>query len=603
MVMLPKVKVSEFLLKRIQSINQQCSGCLFGVFYGDGTLLLVGFNVESTIGHLNYKQIQHKFPAELDLCGLVKFGDCTDAEAHLSTIIKDVDITDNPILLHCELGTLVGLRASIFMHSKLQDIPYDIMDSEHLYRDFCFTKLKCNLKLYTYQNPQTIPQDMHMLRKFVSGGTMAFQINSGEAYITSTGTNLDNKSIIKDLLSPEKYAGNATNLKPLITKLIPRTLNNIYGALGCQFDIININGLVSKSYDSQINHLNGDNELGSSPAVNIGIKNKVNKICIPLQMESMAMLSKNTKVNRLYDILIESVCRSLRLFEHAIIEHLETENNLVLIPRSYHFFPQELGHFLSCSYLEGISDDEITMQNRRKRLHRHFGLPITQPFFRRANRCQFKNEMELETPLLNVHCGVRPIGLLEGKQYITQGNYYYFHYLQDKGWGCAYRSLQTIFSWFLLQGYTDEKIPNHNKIQKYLVEIGDKPQNFIGSSQWIGSAEVSMCLQGFLNVESKILHVAIGENLAKIAYDLVLHFQTNGTPVMIGGGVLAHTIIGIHYSNEPRDIKFLILDPHYSGTDDVEIIQSKGWCGWKGSDFWNKKNYYNLCLPQLPILY
>ncbi|XP_054086084.1 probable Ufm1-specific protease 2 isoform X2 [Zeugodacus cucurbitae] len=93
--MLPKLKISAFLLKRLERIKQQCSGCLFGELYGEGTVLLMGFNVESTIEHLNYEPIQFKFPAELDLCGLVKFGDCTDAEAHLNEILKDVDITDN----------------------------------------------------------------------------------------------------------------------------------------------------------------------------------------------------------------------------------------------------------------------------------------------------------------------------------------------------------------------------------------------------------------------------------------------------------------------------------------------------------------------------
>ena len=152
--MLPKLKISHFLLQRLERIKQQCSGCLFGVFYGDGTLLLMGFNVESTIGKLNYEQIQQKFPAEIDLCGLVKFGDCSDAEAHLSEILKDVDITDNPILLHCELGTLVGLKASIFMHGKLEQVPYEIMEAEKLYADFCFSRLKCDFSIYAENTPE-----------------------------------------------------------------------------------------------------------------------------------------------------------------------------------------------------------------------------------------------------------------------------------------------------------------------------------------------------------------------------------------------------------------------------------------------------------------
>ena len=39
-----------------------------------------------------------------------------------------------------------------------------------------------------------------------------------------------------------------------------------------------------------------------------------------------------------------------------------------------------------------------------------------------------------------------------GEQAIVSGNYGYHHYMQDNfdddGWGCAYRSLQTIISWF-----------------------------------------------------------------------------------------------------------------------------------------------------------
>lgn len=72
---------------------------------------------------------------------------------------------------------------------------------------------------------------------------------------------------------------------------------------------------------------------------------------------------------------------------------------------------------------------------------------------------------------------------------------------------------------------------------------------------------------------------------------------------MIGGGVLAHTIIGIQQCNQTGQVKFLILDPHYTGEDDLTVIQSKGWCGWKDANFWNKKSYYNLCLPQRASLF
>jgi len=57
--------------------------------------------------------------------------------------------------------------------------------------------------------------------------------------------------------------------------------------------------------------------------------------------------------------------------------------------------------------------------------------------------------------------------------YQVVGHYAYHHYMQDgyddSGWGCAYRSLQTIVSWLRLQGYTDKCIPSHAEIQQVCI--------------------------------------------------------------------------------------------------------------------------------------
>lgn len=126
----------------------------------------------------------------------------------------------------------------------------------------------------------------------------------------------------------------------------------------------------------------------------------------------------------------------------------------------------------------------------------------------------------------------------DGKQFLVSGKYTYYHYMQngfdDNGWGCAYRSLQTLCSWFRWQGYSDVAVPEHREIQKYLFDIGDKQSSFIGSKQWIGSTEVSMCLDGFMHITSRILRVESGGDLATHGQTLVRHFDTQGTPIMIG---------------------------------------------------------------------
>ena len=56
-----------------------------------------------------------------------------------------------------------------------------------------------------------------------------------------------------------------------------------------------------------------------------------------------------------------------------------------------------------------------------------------------------------------------------------------------------------------------------------------------------------------------------GSDIPSHARALAAHFQTHGTPVMIGGGVLAYTLLGVAFNELSGEAAFLILDPHYTG--------------------------------------
>lgn len=136
----------------------------------------------------------------------------------------------------------------------------------------------------------------------------------------------------------------------------------------------------------------------------------------------------------------------------------------------------------------------------------------------------------------------------------VRGDYIYYHYNQDindDGWGCAYRSLQTLVSWMRLQGIeakqppkkdTDDlekesemyEVPTIPKIQEILVEIGDKPRSFCGSKEWIGAFEVSYVINKVCNIESMISHVSTGEEVIDKIGEFERHFQEVGAPIMIG---------------------------------------------------------------------
>lgn len=141
--------------------------------------------------------------------------------------------------------------------------------------------------------------------------------------------------------------------------------------------------------------------------------------------------------------------------------------------------------------------------------------------------------------------------LADGEIALVKGKYKYYHYRQnnmdDEGWGCAYRSLQTLASWFVIQGYAAREVPTFKEIQQCLIDIGDKPASFFNSKQWIGSTEVSFVLDTLLNVTCKILYVSSGEEMGSKGPELLYHFQKHGTPVMIGE-IIVCVIVGIVFS-------------------------------------------------------
>ena len=66
-----------------------------------------------------------------------------------------------------------------------------------------------------------------------------------------------------------------------------------------------------------------------------------------------------------------------------------------------------------------------------------------------------------------------------------------------------------------------------------------------------------------------------GIEMAERVRELISHFTREGTPIMIGGGVLAHTILGVDFNESTGESMLLVLDPHYTGVDDIKTIQDK----------------------------
>jgi len=219
--------------------------------------------------------------------------------------------------------------------------------------------------------------------------------------------------------------------------------------------------------------------------------------------------------------------------------------------------------------------------------------------------------------------GLPPSGLKNGQCSLVRGSYEYFHYMQwsghgqeekyrkaydDCGWGCAYRSLMSIISWFRLQGYTTLPNPTHLEIQQTLVDhCGQDPKDLLGKKMWLGSQDIAYYLDHALGVTCKTEVFNSGDDVGAGGRKLAHHFETQGTPIMIGGGELAFTLLGIDFDERTGDARYLIMDPHYTGADDLAQIRPK-WVGWKSADtpthlgtkLFKSDTFYMFCLPMRP---
>jgi hypothetical protein len=317
------------------------------------------------------------------------------------------------------------------------------------------------------------------------------------------------------------------------------------------------------------------------------------------------------------DTVLETLRQKIRsqIEEIASQVQFHSENNWsdsrqFVFCKPYHFVihstEESAAEIFTHIYPTDAAESDSDLVAIREKLHNLYSIPIDRsPLFRRQNAIMF-------SPLFNEQlvydqCPPPPKSGSEADGRVTEtvkGTFAYFHYMQDSmnddGWGCAYRSLQTVWSWFLLQGYTEKAVLNHRDIQQTLVDIGDKESAFVGSKNWIGSFEVSYVLDQHLGVTCAFINVQSGDQLKNHATQLANHFRKHGTPVMVGGGVLAHTICGVSYVEYTDEVYYLILDPHYIGSEDPKNIKKKGAFAWKPQSFWKSTAYYNLCLPQRP---
>lgn len=574
-----QLQILSNILQRLERIETTATGYLYGILHNN-TLIVLTFILNSheseTENIIDYTTLQLNLPADIYCCGTLHVGECKEVNPD---VFKDIDIIDNPLFLKYSRNTL-DIQAYFYVHQKLEAVNnFSIISEDDLSQQFVYIRSRAIFPLVAQKG--NILEALQESRKNIAFGRIGIHFPLNNVYLFRTDDSLKD-TILKDFLSLSKEH----------EKFGSSNINQKIGPV----DVINANILLKISSEE-----NSEESMRYAPVLQ-HIKRSFDGLECNLHINALSLVSLNATSAELHAILVESICRNIILIE---MQQQDLQLDIKLsakLPEVMHFKPQSCGHLFTIAYSDDSTNDN-TMEYR-KALHEALALDLTKPYFRRGNAIQF--DIQANEILINPHQALLHKGVTE-KVSIVDGLYSYHHYMQnsfdDNGWGCAYRSLQTIISWFRLQGYTEIPIPSHRKIQQCLVDIGDKPSAFIGSKQWIGSTEVSFVLQTLLNIDVKILCASSGEEMSALIPQLISHFDIQGTPIMIGGGVLAHTILGVSYDESSGEGKFLILDPHYTGTEYLPTIINKGWCGWKTKDFWRKDAFYNMCLPQRPIVF
>lgn len=80
--------------------------------------------------------------------------------------MQDVDVTDNPILLNCSANS--DIKASFFIHGKLKEAEYEIVDESYVWRQFIYIRLQVNLRLVCENTSSSVSESMTQLRKKVN---------------------------------------------------------------------------------------------------------------------------------------------------------------------------------------------------------------------------------------------------------------------------------------------------------------------------------------------------------------------------------------------------------------------------------------------------
>ncbi|GAB5353867.1 hypothetical protein AAMO2058_000071000 [Amorphochlora amoebiformis] len=187
----------------------------------------------------------------------------------------------------------------------------------------------------------------------------------------------------------------------------------------------------------------------------------------------------------------------------------------------------------------------------------------------------------------------------------TETDFWYYNCKDeiDRGWGCTYRVIQTIFDNLKRQKrlHLDVPMPTLRNIQETLANLPGYDNTIVGSKRWLEPPDTNRFFRTYsIDGYDSTYETKTFQQKSVVISILTHHFQTLQTPIMTDDKMKTMAVMGIGKDKE-GNYYVLIFDPHIyvrvsPKYEDFRIGKHPK-VGWKPFDEHFKKKKWMIYFP------
>uniref|UniRef100_A0A1B0GQK1 UFSP2 N-terminal MPN-like domain-containing protein n=1 Tax=Phlebotomus papatasi TaxID=29031 RepID=A0A1B0GQK1_PHLPP len=315
--MSPKLSFTKNLFQRLKTVKTSFRGCLYGV-RTEESLLVLGFVVSNTLddGSLSrvdeaFTAVENNLPAGVDFCGYIVVGEVLEAGKSFE---------GNTDVSHCALLTcstdLEQVAAGFLVKGVFREFAYDTLEFGEVIERLYLVRTQYKTNLMVELTEDCVRAVFRDLRKKFSSGRLHFSARNSDIYVSS------------EVSRGEVSQGDVPNVEVIFAEIN----RNPEGSKAkgkketfSDYRVINIDVLVNRTELRD--------EFSNKRCVRVKFSN-AQKYSIPLILEGMSLVPKETDTNELYHVLVESLSRNLSLVEETLLASLDRDEDSLSL-RSY----------------------------------------------------------------------------------------------------------------------------------------------------------------------------------------------------------------------------------------------------------------------------